>query len=191
MAKQSKPAADPTRVANIAGQIRAACSPVVMSGADNDKAKQDAKDASDNHRTSREGVFITLADLSDTGQWTQDEIEGAAAAARAISNAQDDKAIATFIGEAKTAMHPFVRSSVPHLTDLRNEVWQAEEDLKLADSTAGTLFKDVFKRKQHMLNAMFNATKDGRRLNDANDMVASRASVPRNSASTPTRSSSA
>ena len=172
MAKQSKSAADPTRVANIAGQIRAAVSPVAMSGSDNDQAKENAKLASDAHRQSREGVFIVLADLSHTGSWTQDEIEGAAAAARAMSNAQDQKALSTFIGEAKVSMHPFVRGKVSALTTLRDLVWGEEEALKESDSGAATLFKDVFKRKQHMLTSMFNATRDGRRLDSASDMVA-------------------
>ena len=34
--------------------------------------------ASDAHRTTREDIFVVLADLSHTGQWTQDEITGAA-----------------------------------------------------------------------------------------------------------------
>ena len=90
-----------------------------------------------------------------------------------MSNALDDKGEShTFIGETKAAMDPLVRSRVPSLVALRDLVWTNEEELKAADPTAGTLFKDVFKRKQHALTSMFNATRDGRRLDTASDMVA-------------------
>ena len=172
MPKTSKPAADPTRVSTIAGQIQAAASPVTFSAQDNDQAKDAAKMASDNHRTTREGVFVILADLSHTGQWTDTEITEACIRARKITNAQDNKAVATFIGEAKSAMDPVVRGHVSALVILRDAVWNAEEEFKASDPEAGTLFKDVFKRKQHMLSSMFNATRDGRRLVTPNDMVA-------------------
>jgi hypothetical protein len=165
-------AADPTRVSNIAGQIRAAVSPVSISGQDNDEAKDAAKEASEENGRTREATFIALADLAHTGQWTNDEIEAAAAAAVAQSKVQGHKALATYIGEAKVAMRPGVRSQVSRLLDLRNTVWQEEEDLKAADPQAGTLFKDAFKRKQHMLNAMMNETNAGRALVTASDVVA-------------------
>lgn len=169
--KATSVAADPIRIREIAGQIRAAAAPVTFSAQDNDTAKDNAKAASDTHRTTREGVFVVLADLALTGHWSQDEITAAAAKAKEISNAQDEKAIATFIGEAKAAMDPSVRGHVSDLVVLRDLVWTQEEDLKTADSNAATLFKDVFKRKQHMLTSMFNAVRDGRRLDTASDMV--------------------
>jgi hypothetical protein len=172
MPKAKTNAADPTRVSNIAGQIRAAVAPVSISGMDNDEAKDAAKEASENNGRTREATFVTLADLAHTGQWTDDEIEAAAATASAQSKVQGHKALATYIGEAKVAMRPGVRGHVTRLLDLRNTVWQEEEDLKAADPQAGTIFKDAFKRKQHMLNAMFNATRDGRSIYTASDAVA-------------------
>jgi len=116
--------------------------------------------------------MVTLADLSQRGQWTEAEVNAAAAKAAAMSNNDSDKALQTFIGETKRAMHPSVRSHVPALVSLRDLVWNAETEHKKADKNAPTPCRKAFARAYHMLIQMFGETQSGRILSTHADVLA-------------------
>lgn len=152
---------DQNRVNDIADKIRAACSPVI--GADMDRADADEllKSAKDKAINAREAIMVTLAALAEAGGWTDHEIRAAAGLAANKSNNATDKALATFIGETKRAMHPDVRVHVPILVALRDTVWDGETLAREIDKGADTPCRKAFQRKYHMMTALFGEAENG------------------------------
>lgn len=154
-------APDPARVAAIADLIRQACSPVLGLDANTSDAKAAAKDASDAASGGREAIMVTLANLSHTQGWTDGEIRAAAGKAANMSNNSTEKALATFIGETKRAMHPSVCAHVPMLVALRDQVWDDETAAYNMDKATPTPIRKAFIRKYHMMITMFGEAADG------------------------------
>jgi hypothetical protein len=67
------------------------------------------------------------------------------------SNAELPKSIATFVGEAKRAMHPKVRDDFADILAVRDAAWQAEDDARQIDKAAPAPIKKAFARKYHFL----------------------------------------
>lgn len=151
-----------TRVDDIAAQIRAACSPVLGMDSNTRDAKDAATDASNAASSGREAIMVTLASLSHAGGWTDAEIRAAAGKAAGMSNNATDKALATFIGETKRAMHPNACAHVPNLVILRDRVWEDEVLAYTVDKSTPTPCKKAFVRKYHMMITMFGEAADGR-----------------------------
>jgi hypothetical protein len=92
--------------------------------------------------------------------WTLAEVNGAAGrVAKMASTATAEKAIATFIGDAKAAMHPDVRAYVTKFVAVRDAVWDAEA----ADKDGPQPARKAFKRSYHMLKSMMVAARDDKR----------------------------
>lgn len=158
-----KPVAlDAARVSDIARQIRGAVTPVLGPQAERADAKELLTAASQAEVSCREGIMVNLASLSQVGQWTTQEIGAAAGKAAAMTNNETEKALATFIGETKRAMHPSVRAHVPGLIQLREMVWTAETEQRKADRDAPTPLRKAFSRSYHLLIAMFGEAAEGR-----------------------------
>lgn len=167
MSNQSENAKDAAnRLAHIAQQIRGA----VLSIQEPDEERDAAKGLLDTARTKsvnvRESIMCTLAVMSLKGDWAEGEIDSATKMAAAMSNNKADKSIGTFIGEARRAMHPHVRSYVNELVTLRDTVWAAEDtEAELAKASNAPVpmlpAHKAFARKYHMLQQMFREYVEG------------------------------
>lgn len=179
MAKTATTPLDQKRVSQIAQQIRGAVTDFTDANKLKVSAADDAKALAKAEVNTRESIMITLADLSQTGQWTNGEINLAAARAAEIRQAQgqgsndtsSEKALATFIGESKRAMHPNVRSHVKRIIELRDEAWDNESYQLEADPKAPKPLRKAFARKYHMLIQMFGETADGRVFSDHSEIL--------------------
>jgi len=164
---------DATRIANLAQHVRGVLASFTTARDENALARKRAQDASDSEVNVREVIITTLADYSQVQQLTENEIT--AIAAKVVTSENDEasqRTIQQFIGECKRAMNPKVRARVPSLIALRDLCWTSELEHKKADSTEPTPFRDAFKRKYHMMLAMFDAEASGRSLNDHPDVLA-------------------
>lgn len=172
MATTTKPVAlDPARVSDIARQIRGAVTPFLGANATKMDASEALQAAANSETAMRETIMVNVADLSHSGQWSTGEIGAAAAKAAAMSNNDSEKALATFIGETKRAMHPFVRAHVPALIALRDMVWQSETEMRKADKDAPTPLRKAFARSYHLMIALFGEAAEGRVFTTAQDVL--------------------
>lgn len=162
---------DQARVTQIAQSIRGAVTPFLGANSAKVDAQTAANDASKAEVSLREAIMITVADLSQQGQWTESEVSAAAARAASMSNSDTEKSLATFIGETKRAMHPSVRAHVPALVNLRDLCWTSETEMVKADKTAPKPLRKAFARQYHMLIAIFGEAQSGRILTTAEDVM--------------------
>lgn len=156
------------RVQDIARQIRGAALPFLGT----DASRKDAADASQlaatHHTNNREGIMSELALLSQAGQWSSGEVKGAAKIAADMSaKIETEKAMATFIGECKRAMHPKVRAYVSDMIAVRDLAWEAERAAYAEDKDTPTPLKKAFSRGYHCLIAMFGETEENSRVFDS------------------------
>ena len=166
-------APDAARVSQIAQAIRGAVSAFIETNETKVSAHEASQKANANETNAREITMVTLADLSQIGQWTEPEIKLAAAkTVEMTSNLEAAKAIATYIGEAKKAMHPMVRSHVPAIVALRNECWGNETVMLVADKTSPASLRKAFVRQYHMLQRMMGEYIDGKPLHDETQVLA-------------------
>lgn len=172
MATNNTSSLDQNAISDIARQIRGAVLPIIQADSDTKEAKDAATSASQAGVSLRESIMIALANLSQVGQWTEREVSAAAAKAAAMTNNQADKALATFIGETKRAMHPLVRSHVPTLIDLRDTVWTSETEARTLDKDAPAPLRKAFARQYHLLIAMFGEAQEGRVFDDPASVIA-------------------
>jgi hypothetical protein len=146
------------RTNNIAAQMRKAMNPILDADEARDKTKAETKNLNDAAETgatnARETVLRNLAAAAHAGDWTQAEIGLGAALMAKQSNAELPKSIATFIGEAKSAMHPDVREYFDSIVAIRDGAWLAEAEAKEIDKAAPQPIKKLVKRKYHLLTRM-------------------------------------
>lgn len=166
-------ALDLARVGNLADMVRGIVAPFTMAARDNKEANENLNDKRAEEVSVRELIMIQLASFSQAQQLTENEVSAVAAKAAAQHNdAETQKAMSTFIGECKRAMHPTVRARVPALTGLRDLCWTSETEMKKADSEAPTPLRDAWKRQYHMLLGMFGGVIEGEAtLDTAEDVL--------------------
>lgn len=172
MATTNTTSLDAATIADIARQIRGAVLPILAADTDTREAKEAHANASQQGVSLRESIMISLAALSQKGQWTEREVSAAAAKAASMSNNKDDKSLATFIGETKRAMNPLVRAHVPTLIDLRDASWDAETEAWNLDKKSPTPLRKAFKRKYHMLITLFGEAEKGNVFEDTASVIA-------------------
>lgn len=177
--KAKASAVDQARINAIAASISGTLSQFRLTNAELD----DAKDATAAARTAqaetetghvnaREAIMGELARLSLAGGWTAPEIKLAASAAAKGNKVKADKAIETFMGEAKMAMDPGVRHQFATIMDLRDVAWDAEQDAIKIDKAAPTPIKKAFARKYHFLMAVLREVRSTGDVPDGvNDLV--------------------
>ena len=122
------------------------------------KALQDGVDAT--HVNAREGVMQKLAKLSLAGSWTNAEIKLAASAAAKGNALKADKAIETFVGEAKMVMDPLICEHFDNMLRLRDCTWEAEQEARAIDKNAPMPIKKAFARKYHYLMAVVREARE-------------------------------
>lgn len=171
MANLKPVALDPSRVSDIARQIRGAVTPFLGANQTKVDAAEALQGAADGEVSMREAIMVSVASLSQQGQWTQSEIGAASGKAAAMSNNVSEKALATFIGETKNAMHPQVRASVPDLINLRDVVWSAETEMRKLAKDNPTPLRKAFARSYHLMIALFKETAEGRRFLTCQDVL--------------------
>lgn len=159
---------------SIAAKIRMTVSPIMDADQARDAARTIANDLAQGATTKREQVMGELAALSLAGAWSEADIKAAAqmACGTAVSNESLPKSIATFVGEARRAMHPKVRGIFPSLAALRSEVWADEKLMRKADKECKAPLMDACIREYHALNQMMGAVIDGTTFTSARDVIA-------------------
>jgi hypothetical protein len=155
----------------IANAIRAALEPMTSADAMRDEANNALTEAKDGSVNARELVMGNLAGLASQGDWTEQEINLAAVLMGKQSNAELPKAVATFVGEAKRAMHPAVRDDFANLVGVRNEAWEAEELARTIDKKAPQPVKKAFARKYHLLITLLGEAAKGNWLTTTDEVV--------------------
>jgi hypothetical protein len=161
-----------TRIAEIASTIRNTCSPLVMGIGAKDDATEVLKIARESEANAREDTLLRLAHESEAGGWTLDEISQAAPVAAAMSQGiKSPKAFATYIGEAKNAMHPLARGHAEELYTLRRDVWDAETAAWKADKNTPTPCRTAWARGYHMFVAMLTEAGKGNLITDAGTVL--------------------
>lgn len=176
MALKSKASAvDQARIDAIAASISGTLSQFRLTNAELDDAKDATAQAraaqaesEGAHVNAREAIMGELARLSLAGGWTAPEIKLAASAAAKGNKVKADKAIETFMGEAKMAMDPAVRHQFATLMDIRDLAWDAEQDAIKIDKASPAPIKKAFQRKYHFLMAVL---REVRSTGDAPDGV--------------------
>ena len=148
---------------DMAAKIRSTVSPILDKDAASTEAREAATQASQAATTQREIVMAELALLASAGAWSVKDVDAAAkmACGDAIGNEALPKSVATFVGEARRAMHPDVRDHFPTLVKLRDEVWEVEKAERKADKDAKTPLMSAFARSYHALVGMMGAVIDG------------------------------
>lgn len=148
---------------DMAAKIRSTVSPILDKDAASTEAREAATTASQAATTQREIVMAELALLASAGAWSVKDVDAAAkmACGDAIGNEALPKSVATFVGEARRAMHPDVRDRFPTLVKLRDEVWEVEKAERKADKDAKTPLMSAFARSYHALVGMMGAVIDG------------------------------
>jgi hypothetical protein len=136
-----------------------------------DEANNALTEAKDGSVNARELVMGNLAGLASQGDWTEQEINLAAVLMGKQSNAELPKAVATFVGEAKRAMHPAVRDDFANLVGVRNEAWEAEELARTIDKKAPQPVKKAFARKYHLLITLLGEAAKGNWLTTTDEVV--------------------
>ncbi len=159
---------------NKARAIRSIVSEIEEVDSASKKARDDATTASQTASTRREETMGKLASLAAAEGWTVPDINTAASMACgvAVSNESLPKSVATFVGEAKRAMHPDVRAVFPRLAALRSEVWATEKEVRKADKTARAPLMEACAREYHALVQMCGAVIDGATFNSTTDVIA-------------------
>lgn len=162
---------DQARVATLAQAVRGVIEPFLNARNTNTEARDMAADASKAETNARETILTSLADFSQTQQLTSNEITAVAAKVIVGQNDLDSqKAVAQFIGECKRAMNPNVRAQVREIIGKRDMCWDSETERKTADKDEVTPLRDTFKRKYHMMLAMFDAFGEGVTFETAEDV---------------------
>jgi hypothetical protein len=156
----------------IANAIRAALEPMTSADALRDEANETLNGAKTGAVNAREQVMSNLADLASQGDWTEQEINLAAVLMGKQSNAELPKAVATFVGEAKRAMHPAVRDDFANLRTVRDEAWETEELARTIDKKAPQPIKKAFARKYHLLITLLGEAAKGNWLTTTAEIVA-------------------
>lgn len=159
------------RLRNIGSLIRGTMSPVIDADAAKGTAKDALSEATDGATNAREQVMVDLAALAHTHGWTEADISSGVKLAIDMGNAKTEKAIATFMGETKRAMHPNVRPWVQGIIDLRNVAWNSEAEVLKLDKDAHAPIKKAFVRKYHLMTSMFGEAAEGRHLRTVEDVV--------------------
>ena len=182
--KAKAPEIDHARIDAIAASIAGTLSQFRLTNAELDDARDAAAqaraaqaDSEAGHVNAREAIMGELARLSLAGLWTEPEIKLAASAAAKGNKVKADKAIETFMGEAKMAMDPKVRHQFATLLDIRDVAWDAEQDaIKIAKDTGGPApapIKKAFARKYHFLMAVLREVRStGDTPDTVEDLVA-------------------
>lgn len=148
----------------MAASIRAELSPIMDADANSTAAREAATEASQAASNKREVVMTVLATLAEAGGWNVKDVDAAAkmACSESIGNEALPKSVATFVGEARRAMHPDVRNILPGLIGLRDAVWNGEKEMRKADKDgAATPLMKAFARSYHALVGMMGAVIDG------------------------------
>jgi hypothetical protein len=156
----------------IANAIRAALEPMTSADALRDEANEALNGAKLEAVNARELVMGKLAELAGQGAWTTQEIDVAAVVMAKQSNAELPKSIATFVGEAKRAMHPDVRDEFANILEVRNEAWDAEELARSIDKKAPSPIKKAFARKYHVLITLLGEAAKGHWLTTVDEVTA-------------------
>lgn len=148
---------------DMAAKIRATVSPILDADHLSKEAREAATEASQAATNKREVIMGDLAILASQGAWSVKDVDAAAkmACGDAIGNEALPKSVATFVGEARRAMHPDVRDRFPTLVKLRDEVWEVEKAERKADKDAKTPLMSAFARSYHALVGMMGAVIDG------------------------------
>lgn len=163
---------DQARVATLAQAVRGVIEPFLNARSTNTEARDMAADASKAETNARETILTSLADFSQTQQLTSNEITAVAAKVIVGQNDLDSqKAVAQFIGECKRAMNPNVRAHVREIIGKRDMCWDSETERKVADKDEVTPLRDTFKRRYHMMLAMFDAFGEGVTFETAEDVL--------------------
>ena len=143
------------RVNIIAGVLGPAASAVLAAKGEAAAASVILKDLSGKHTNTRMDTMAALAASSQMGQWADSEITVAIGEVKRRHNNPDTiKALDTYLGEVKDAVHPKVRAHVPHFIALCAAAW-------LADTKDDAPCKEAFKREYHMTVRAFRHLKDG------------------------------
>lgn len=160
------------RVGNLADMVRGIIAPFTTARDENVLAREQAQGASVAEVNAREVIIVALAEFSQSQQLTNDEVK--AVAAKVVSGHNDvesAKAIEQFMGECRRGMFAGVRARVPELVRLRDLCWDAETEQFKADKTEPTPLRAAFKRKYHMMLALFDAQAVGTSLTTPEDVL--------------------
>lgn len=161
------------RISDIVRQIRGAALNVLPTDVTAKQAREAAQAASMGHTLNREGIMVTLANLSMNNQWSASDVKNAARVAAGLSTKiEAEKSVATFIGEATKAMLPNVRSHVPSLVHIRDLAWDAETLAKAEDTEAPTPLRKAFSRGYHCLMQMMKLAEEGRVIDTVPELLA-------------------
>lgn len=157
---------DQSRIDAIAASISGTLSQFRLTNAELDDARDATAQAraaqaetETGHVNAREATMAELARLSLAGGWTEPEIKLAASAASKGNKVKADKAVETFMGEARMAMDPKIRHQFATLMDIRDVAWGAEQDALAADKDTPAPIRKAFKRKYHFLMAVLREVK--------------------------------
>lgn len=165
--------ADTKRLSDIARAMHAALAPMLSADLARDAANEDLTAAKGEAVNAREGIMGVLAGAAAAGAWSAKEIEAAAKMAGQLgTNAETPKAVATFLGEAKRAMHPDVREEFADIVAVRNEAWDGEQGAKALDKDTATPIKKAFQRKYHLLVTLLGEAGEGRFYTTADEVRA-------------------
>jgi len=130
-----------------------------------DTAKAAVKAANDSEFSTRDSLLVECAKASVQGDWTEAEINSAAAKVLASCNAEGKvkKTLQNVTSELKAAMHPNARAYVSNLLELATTAFTEEEEenakadkdlptpLKLAFSRRYTLFLELIREAKNEL----------------------------------------
>jgi hypothetical protein len=156
----------------MAGHIRGAVSSVLMGDADKAEAQQAFQGAANAAVGARESAFVALADISANENWVADDIDRAAKlVVDSMNVAAEKKSAATFVSEAKNAMHPSVRVFTQKLITTATECWMAEDEIKKADKSAKLPIRAAFQRRYHLVTSLLKEAKDGRVFSTYEDVL--------------------
>jgi hypothetical protein len=152
------------RTSSIAAQIRYALDDLTKTMDAKTKVQADAKEAVDGVKgtevNQREITLGELSVLSYDNDWTMQEIKIAAPLVTK-GNVSLHKSMATFLGEAKAAMHPDVREVFSTIVQVRDAAWQAEVETLATNAASPAPIKKAFSRKYHFLLSLLRQAADG------------------------------
>jgi hypothetical protein len=159
----------------IAAKIRDAMRPITEADEVRAENRDQAKALNEAGETgavnARELVLGALADAATAGDWTLAEVQMGAVLMAKQSNNELPKSIATFVGEAKLAMHPDVREGFANIVLFRNAAWEAEELAKALDKNAPQPIRKLVKRKYHLLTRIMSEGIKGNWLTTVEEIV--------------------
>lgn len=142
-----------SRVSRVSDVVTSAFAAVATKDEDRRGAKEVLTAASDDAVSTREGLLVTLANISASEKWELDDIDNGVKAALKGRNSKDTS-INTFAGEIKRACHPHARDCVSSLRELAQNVW--DQELATEDKSAPRPLRVAFVRRYHMLQQMIS-----------------------------------